>query len=280
MNKKSLELLITPTTHNDIVHESITFENLLEKLGINDDENRKEAQEMWAQLDKLYISDPEAYNAYIMEQARSMHEMVQRPDDCIKPEKGFAIKLELVKQSNSSFRIRSDYLFINFCKHRCIRIPHDAVGNDATTMDETIHIPLYISPLRETEDENGQLAYVVDIISNPWCYKSNDDSFMKSYIKLGIISVQDEYSFFLTNPNCWESLSYSYHNFHHGQKSDEVIDISITRSGSNRNALISMNTNISYIEDDNVDLSWFRTSKPMGKILIEEYKNDPINNEV
>jgi len=225
--------------------------------------SRKEAKEIWSMLDNLSISDPGSYHAYIKEQAQSMQEMLQRPDptNFILPEKGFALKVKLAKQTNNSIRIRSDFLFINFCKHRYVKMPYDPKGINASTTSGTIHIPLGISPLRDTEDENGNLAYVVDIVSNPWCYTSGDVSFMESYIQLGISSVQEEHQLSFTNPEIWERLSCTYYNCRRSQQLEEVVPFSIMKNANQ--------------SGQDKELKWIRTSKPRrdGKILIEEIES-------
>jgi hypothetical protein len=255
--------------------EASFFDNLfLVKLGL-DENSRKEAKEIWSMLDNLSISDPGSYHAYIKEQAQSMQEMLQRPDptNFILPEKGFALKVKLAKQTNNSIRIRSDFLFINFCKHRYVKMPYDPKGIDASTTSGTIHIPLGISPLRDTEDENGNLAYVVDIVSNPWCCTSGDVSFIESYIQLGISSVQEEHQLSFTNPEIWEQLSCTYYNCRHGQQLEEVVPFSIMKNANQSVLSITMNDPSTIGQEK--ELKCIRTSKPRrdGKILIEEIES-------
>lgn len=259
------------------------IDELLDKLGMNDEDSRTEAKELWSMLDNLSNSDPSAYTAYMKEQARSMQEMLQRSDHnkYITPVKGFAVKVWLTKQTTSSIRIHSDCLFMNFCKHRSVRMPHDSKGIDVSTISETIHVPLYISALRDTEDEHGNLAYVLDIISNPWCFeKSADATFMKSFVQLGIVSVEEEHQLSLTET--WEQLSCSYYNRRDGQQLEEVAPFSIMMTDHRSTVSKIMNEPHTFVktipEKNDMDLQLMNTSKTRrdGKILIEEIESSGI----
>jgi len=173
------------------------------EMGVDISELKDQAKDIWAMLNDLHDSDYSAYTAFIKKQVKDAPQEVKKRK-CITPLKGFATRAEIHQLNDSSIQKRN--LFINFCHHDAIKVPHNEMGesvkNDFADKG-SLEIPIIISAVRDIDNDKA-----VDVIVNPLVIKKSKEckGFRSRLISLGVACVEEDHNIKLSaNPKIIKS---------------------------------------------------------------------------
>ena len=123
-------------------------------IGLINEKNKKEDENIWAMLNDLVTSDPKAYENFVKDQIRrgKSHAEDKRAANCT-PEAGFVVGTFF---NSAGTRNR---LFINICQYTCLQKPKKESGE--------LEVPLILSNFRVME--NTTENFCIDVVVHPWC---------------------------------------------------------------------------------------------------------------
>lgn len=194
---------------------------------------------MWAKLNELESSDPDAYRELVSESARrvtsgdvddkmgeaasaAMNKVL--PRQTLTPNRGFVLKCRK--------KIGDEKVMINCCSHKAVQPPVDSSGREfvADMPTDGLQVPMFIGDARSCQVAGGARGTAIDVVFNPTVVEcaAIDQDFKKNVSELALRWIAEEKKIEI-DPSSWKYIRSEYKGGT-GADENEPVPFSVSQS--------------------------------------------------